>query len=355
MFGSSKEEKLLKASRKGNLKKMEKLISEGVSVNSKSKRGNTPISFAAGNGHKDAVELLIARGASVTTDEGAQALNSAVAAGNEDMVMWLISKGASVNSRDEEGWLPINEAILFDNKDMVRLLISKGADINDWGGTSRSPLIGAAKDGKKDIAILLLLEGAYYDEEDFRDIMSTARIHDIDPKRKFADDIADILKASDRIEDFRTMLQVLEDLWKTGDKESFETYVTERLINDISVAPELWMREAMLDHIRYSCQIDSVVREELLSRLEMKDIAMGLCDICNRPDKGEIVKAKEMSRAVRKGFDPLKEELVPLAFFTLGAEDGHDAWLQSAISGQLSMSDWNVCDRCMTKLKPYLS
>lgn len=78
---------------------------------------------------------------------------------------------------------------------------------------------------------------------------------------------------------------------------------------------------------------------------------MALCDLCNTPGMGTIVAARDMSNAVRKGFDHYKEGLLNIG---LAHALVPDAWRQSAISGQLSMSDWNVCSRCMTKLKPYL-
>lgn len=98
----------------------------------------------------------------------------------------------------------------------------------------------------------------------------------------------------------------------------------------------------------------------LLAVIEGKeDMAMALCDICNTPGMGTSVKAKNMSNAVRKGFDPFKEGLASGALGLMGAfglgGSGPDAWRQSAINGPLSKSDWNVCDRCMTKLKPYLA
>jgi len=85
---------------------------------------------------------------------------------------------------------------------------------------------------------------------------------------------------------------------------------------------------------------------------------MALCDICNAPGKGTVVKASDMSNAVCKGFDPFKEGLmdgnVGLMYTFAAGNSGPEAWRQSAISGRLSMSDWNICDRCMNKLRPYL-
>jgi DNA-directed RNA polymerase subunit RPC12/RpoP len=85
---------------------------------------------------------------------------------------------------------------------------------------------------------------------------------------------------------------------------------------------------------------------------------MALCDICNAPGVGTVVKASDMSNAVRKGFDPFKEGLmdgnVTLMYTLAAGNRGPEVWRQSAISGRLSMSDWNICDRCMNKLRPYL-
>jgi len=85
---------------------------------------------------------------------------------------------------------------------------------------------------------------------------------------------------------------------------------------------------------------------------------MALCDICNTPGMGTVVKVNDMSNAVRKGFDPFKEGLmdVKVAFiYELAAGNrGPETWQQSVIDGRLSMSDWNICDRCMNKLRPYL-
>ena len=77
---------------------------------------------------------------------------------------------------------------------------------------------------------------------------------------------------------------------------------------------------------------------------------MAQCDICNNPGMGSIVNSKEMSSAARKGFNPYKLNILNDMFGGILADD----WTQSAISGKLSVSGWNVCDQCMRKLKPYL-
>jgi hypothetical protein len=85
---------------------------------------------------------------------------------------------------------------------------------------------------------------------------------------------------------------------------------------------------------------------------------MAQCDICGSSGMGTAVKARDMSNAVRKGFDPFEKGLADASMMLMGAfglgGSGPEAWKQSAISGALSQSDWNVCGNCIKELKPYL-
>jgi ankyrin repeat protein len=67
--------------------------------------GWTPLPFAAGNGHKEIVELLIA-------------------------------EGADVNVKDNNGWTPLHTA----TKEIAELLIAKGVDVNAKDDFGRTPL-----------------------------------------------------------------------------------------------------------------------------------------------------------------------------------------------------------------------
>ena len=56
---------LLAATRKGDLAQVKALLDKGVSVNSKSSYGQTPLFFACDRGYLEIVKLLVDRGADV--------------------------------------------------------------------------------------------------------------------------------------------------------------------------------------------------------------------------------------------------------------------------------------------------
>ncbi len=56
---------IFNAAEQGNIEAVKKHLADGVGVNKKDKGGYTPLHWAAFRGHKETVELLIAKGAEV--------------------------------------------------------------------------------------------------------------------------------------------------------------------------------------------------------------------------------------------------------------------------------------------------
>ena len=71
------------------------------------------------HGHKEIVELLIAKGAEVNTKDmnGVTPLYSAAGKGHREIAELLISKGADVNAKDRHGNTPLYYATHPDNSD----------------------------------------------------------------------------------------------------------------------------------------------------------------------------------------------------------------------------------------------
>jgi poly(3-hydroxybutyrate) depolymerase len=120
------------AAAEGNIKRVKQHLVEGVDVNAKFKDGWTPLHMAAEGGHREIVDLLIAKGADINATAGAG---------------------------DGVGWTPLHEAAEEGHKKVVELLILKGADINVKNGDGRTPLDLAFKHKNAEIADILRKHG----------------------------------------------------------------------------------------------------------------------------------------------------------------------------------------------------
>ena len=103
-----------KATKEGNIGAVKQHIAAGADV-SAIDNDWTPLKYAAHEGHKEVVELLIAEGAGVNTktDDGWNPLILAAIKGYKEIVELLIANGADVNTKNEDGETPLDWAINF--------------------------------------------------------------------------------------------------------------------------------------------------------------------------------------------------------------------------------------------------
>jgi len=140
----------------GDLTKVKSFLRKGIDINSKDALEYTALHYAVQGGHREMAEFLIAQGADVNAEqEGWRTpLHIAAKTGHTDVAELLIANGANINAGGD--WTPIQEAAYY-SKDMVELLITKGADID---GGEWTALHSAVDNGDKDIAELLIAKGA---------------------------------------------------------------------------------------------------------------------------------------------------------------------------------------------------
>ncbi|KAF5244289.1 hypothetical protein FANTH_7799 [Fusarium anthophilum] len=130
----------------------------------------TPLSYAAEQGHKSVIELLIdngadkdSRGTGEYEHEGRTPLSFAAEKGHEAAARTLINREACLHlacsTKFEPGWTPLSYATRCGHKAVVALLLESGAEL-EYDNSWRTALSHAAEKGHKDIAILLLQRGA---------------------------------------------------------------------------------------------------------------------------------------------------------------------------------------------------
>jgi ankyrin repeat protein len=174
------------ASYNGDLKKVKALIENKPKlVFSKDKYGYTPLHWAAMEGHKDVAELLLANRAEINAtsnkrrtpviaevngrkvigeilkNQGFAPLHEAVLNGHKDVVELLLAKGADVNIKDASGFAALHWAAQNRNgKNTAELLLANKADVNTKDKNDFTPLHYAAEHGLTTVVELLLNYGA---------------------------------------------------------------------------------------------------------------------------------------------------------------------------------------------------
>jgi ankyrin repeat protein len=161
-----------------NLELAKILLDAGADIHARERDTGTPLHFAAANGPKQAVELLLARGARVdshTVHDDFTPLHWAASHGQREIVALLLAKGADVNGGHtgqnlKPPWSPLYAAVKNRHTEVAKLLIAKGARVETADRVrDSSPLTAATEAGDRALVRLLLAhtkgvppDGAFY-------------------------------------------------------------------------------------------------------------------------------------------------------------------------------------------------
>lgn len=150
----------------GNASIIRQLLVAGADANTALPEGETALMTAAKTGSVGAVTMLLDHGAKVRAQEnwrGQDALMWASAEGHREVVQLLLARGADANASSASGYTALMFATRANHPEVVKILLAAGANLNattteDAGGAS--PLIFAIYNAEWDLAADLLERGA---------------------------------------------------------------------------------------------------------------------------------------------------------------------------------------------------
>ena len=151
-----------------------RLICQGVSVNSKDHTGRTPLHLACTEGHCEIVQLLVDHGADLDSKDqwGHQPLTEALINDRKEIVEMLKNFGAS-QSLESRGELEdlLREQAFSGNLTIVKCLVENGVSVNAADYMGRTALHIASQQGHYRLVDFLIKNGADIDLKD-RDNLS---------------------------------------------------------------------------------------------------------------------------------------------------------------------------------------
>lgn len=136
------------------------LIEHGADIMKSNCKAFTPLHYAAEEGNKEIIQLLISKGAEIDSNsESGTPLQCAAHSGKREAVKILLDNKANPNSVTQLYFPPLMLSIVAGSFECFDLLLKAGADPN-LGSCGKTPLIAAACEGEAEMINCLLKSGA---------------------------------------------------------------------------------------------------------------------------------------------------------------------------------------------------
>ncbi|MCW5550352.1 MAG: ankyrin repeat domain-containing protein [Opitutaceae bacterium] len=164
-FLDPKVRTLVQAAARGDTRRVDALLHEGVDINARGKGGMTPVLFAMARLNKTGYRHLLERGANpnLIVDPGESVMSFASRIKDSEWLRLALRHGGDPNLIGARNIPPpLHESILYRRPENMRLLLDAGADINIRDGTGGTPMITAENIGSYEIVYEFLQRGADY-------------------------------------------------------------------------------------------------------------------------------------------------------------------------------------------------
>ena len=155
---------LVEASRRGNIREVERLLAAGVDVDGQDEDGTTALTVASNFCDAEMVRLLLDAGAE-TDRPGSYGENSLMRASwcdTADVTAFLLTYGAEVDWLTDFGETALMRASQSGQVEIVKLLLEAGADVNRPNEGNFTALNYAILTDKIDTTTILLAAGAEF-------------------------------------------------------------------------------------------------------------------------------------------------------------------------------------------------
>jgi ankyrin repeat protein len=142
------------------------LLNHDADANTRDDNGDSPLEWAAWQGHVDVAQMLLEHNADAQAQNhhGYTPLHSASTsfASTADVIRLLLGHGVDVNARTKHHSTPLHLAVREGKFQVARLLLEHGANVEAKDGKGRTAFQLALEEGHDEVAELLLAYGATF-------------------------------------------------------------------------------------------------------------------------------------------------------------------------------------------------
>lgn len=161
LAGCGKKMTIHRAAYLGDIKAVQAFLDRGVSVNSRSTSGYTPLFYAAEGGHISMVKLLLKNGADPNANiNGYLPVCGALATRHQNIAIYMFDHGTNVHFINKNGDTFLHLACPIGGVKLVNYLVRRGLNVNACGSDGNTPIFCSAETNNVEAAAALIKLGA---------------------------------------------------------------------------------------------------------------------------------------------------------------------------------------------------